>query len=166
MEKIKRKIRLFLISYGSLFALIIGIIIAIIFIIQTLNSMVVIEQNNNKYSSEQYQEEQIEKNTQKEDKECISKFIDYCNNGEIEQAYKMLSNTCKQEKYSTIEKFEKEYVNKVFGINICKYNISKKDNIYIITLTQDMLITGKTDSNIEGKYKIEGVLERKIYIYN
>lgn len=164
MEMIKRKIRLFLVSYGRLFGFTIGIIFIIIFTIQSLNKMV-IKQNNEKYSSEQYQNEQLEKNKQKEEEEYISQFINYCNEGKIEEAYKMLSNTCKQEKYSTIEKFKEEYVDKVFIIKICEHKILKQNNIYIITLTQDILITGKTNSNVEQRYRIiEGVLQKEIYI--
>ena len=161
MEKIKRKIRLFLISYGRLFAFCIGIIFIVIFIIQSLNLMVV-EENDNKYINEEYKE--TNKEYEEEDKEYISKFIDSCNEGEIEQAYEMLSEECKQEKYSTIEEFKKKYIDRVFSIRICKYKILKEGDIYIVTLTQDMIATGKKNSNIEENYRIQGVLERRIYM--
>jgi len=168
MEKIKREIRLFFVYYGKLISFIIGFIAAFILIIQTLNSFAIKqkENNNNQYSQEEYEQKKNEEEKQTKDKEYISQFINYCNDGKIQEAYAMLSNKCKEEKYSTIEEFKKMYVNKVFNINICKYEIIKENNIYIITLTQDMLITGKTNSTIEQKYQVGGVLERKIYIQN
>lgn len=165
MEMIKRKIKLFFVIYGKLFAFVIFAIFILIFIIQTLNSMV-IEENESKYSNEEYLNriETIEK--QEEDKQVILNFINYCNEGKIELAYAMLSEACKIDKYKTIEEFKEKYIDQVFNINICNNNIKEKDNIYMVTLIQDMLLTGKTDSILETSYKIEGVLERKIYVIN
>lgn len=168
MEKVKRGVRLFLVFYGRLLLLIIGIIVLIIFAIQSLNSRV-IEKNNEKYSEEEYQQEQSKKEEIqeeiKEDREYISKFIDFCNEGQIEKAYDMLSDNCKIDKYNTLQEFKEKYIDIVFKIKIYKYEIIRKDDVYINELTQDMLLTGKTDSIIETKYKIEDVLEKRIYIY-
>lgn len=168
MENIKREIRLFFVYYGKLISFIIGFIAVIILIIQSLNVYTIKQKENinNQYSQEEYEQKQEEKEKKTKDKEYISEFIDYCNEGKIQEAYTMLSDKCKEEKYSTIEEFKKMYVNKIFSINICKYEIIKENDIYVITLTQDMLITGKTNSTIEQKYQVSGVLERRIYIQN
>jgi len=137
----------------------------VIFIIQSLNSAV-IKQNDKKYSSVEYQNKVEDNKQKKRDKEFITNFINLCNEGNIEEAYRMLSYKCKEEKFNSIEKFEKEYVNKKFYINICDYKIIKSEDIYTVRLIQDMLVTGKTDCIIETTYKIEGVLENEIYIYN
>jgi len=163
MEKIRREIRLFFVYYGKLFAAIIGIICVVIFIIQSLNSFV-IEQNKDKYSSEEYINEEQKREEVAEDITYISQFIDYCNEGKTARAYAMLSDKSKEETYSTIEEFEEQYINKVFNINIFEYKILENVDTYRIILVQDMLITGSTNSTIEEEYKLIGVLERKIYI--
>ena len=163
MEKIRREIRLFFVYYGKLFAVIIGIICLVIFIIQSLNSFV-IEQEKDKYSSEEYLNEEQKRKEVAEDITYISQFIEYCNEGKTEMAYAMLSEKFKEEKYGTIEEFEEEYINKVFNISICEYQIINNLDTYKIILTQDMLITGSANSKIEQEYKIINLLERKIYI--
>lgn len=166
MEMFKRKIRLFFVSYGRLLAFVIGVIGIIIFGIQGLNSMAAKQNEKKYYSEEDYQrilEQQVE---QELDKKYISQFIDYCNRKEIEQAYNMLSEKCKQEKYNTVKNFEEKYINVLFDINIVDYDILVKDNTYIVTLIQDMLITGKTDSKLETTCTVTGVLEREIYLDN
>lgn len=168
MENIKRKIRLFFITYGRLLFYIIGAIALVILVIQGLNSLVA-EQNSKKMPSINNKESiNIQKQQQetKADKEYISKFINYCNSGKIEEAYDMLSDKNKEENYSSIDDFKNKYINEVFNINICNYEVTKENNAYIVKLTQDMIATGKTNSTKEGKYKIDGVLEQKIYICN
>ena len=60
-----------------------------------------------------------------------------------------------------IVKFE----NKKFNIKVCDYKIKKQeDDTYIITLIEDMIITGKTNSSKETIYKIEGILKNEINI--
>ena len=164
MENIKRSIKLFFVYYGKLFLYIIGNICILIFIIQSANSYV-IKQNEIKYSSQEYKNSIQQKENEKKEKGLISKFIQYCNTNEIDKAYDLLSDECKKEKYKTKEEFLQKYIYKFFYINICEDEILKEEDRYIIYLTQDMLITGKMDSILETKCKIDIQLE-KVYIYD
>lgn len=163
MEKIKRSVRLFFVYYGRLLLYIIGAIILLVLVIQTLNN-IAIEKNakENKITLEEKEEIILEENKKIE---YISNFIECCNTGKIEEAYKMLSKASKG-KYNSIETFKKDYVEDVFNIYICDYKILKKDDIYEVSLTQDMIATGRTDSIKIEKYSLEWVLEPKINIIN
>lgn len=77
----------------------------------------------------------------------------------------MLSETCKREKYSSIQNFSEQYINKIFNIKINDYSIQKANDTYKATLIKDALVTGKTDSTVQTTYKVEGNLEG-IYIIN
>lgn len=90
----------------------------------------------------------------------IENFVSYCNNGEIEQAYSLLSSECKEELYPTIEDFTELYYNKVF--NGEKKNISVENwsnNIYKVEIAGDFLSTGKFDENDIQEDYITIVLE-------
>ena len=82
----------------------------------------------------------------------ISKFLQYCKNGEIENAYNMLSNDCKENEYNTLEKFKEKYISSKFS-KTSIYEIQRWiSNTYKITISEDMLATGKIES---GEKKIE-----------
>lgn len=82
----------------------------------------------------------------------IDNFVEQCNNGNLEQAYSLLSTDCQQELYPTIESFKNNYYDRVF-------NQTKKtalienwiSNIYKIDYTNDILSSGlyDEDSNIQ-----------------
>lgn len=161
---IDRKIRLFFVTYGRLLFICIAIFLLIIFVIQSLDNYVAQQNEGNKLTYEEQIALQQKQDEKKQEREYISKFIDYCNTGKIDEAYSMLSETCKKEKYSTIEKFKSQYINKMFNVYICSYKIKKDDNIYRVILTEDMLVTGKSNSNKETALKIDNILETRIYI--
>ena len=166
--EIKRKIRLFFSTYGESLFKIIGVILVIWLVIRLFNQMAVNNAKERKLQNELTYENQIEneKKNQLEvqEKKIIENFINYCNQKEIEKAYNMLSDTCKQENYPTMEEFKNKYINSVFNMYICDYKIVKNDDIYTVTLVEDMIATGKTNETKEQKYKLVGVLERKIEI--
>lgn len=164
---IKRKIRLFFVSYGNLILFFIGTFLLIVLVIQGLNNIVK-KQNpkNNINITEEKIEIQKKEEQDKEEKEYISKFINYCNNNKIEEAYEMLSEKCKKEKYNNIKQFKNQYIDKVFDIYIYDYKIIKHNNQYKVNLTQDIISTGRIDSVKEEIYLIDGELEPRIYIYN
>jgi hypothetical protein len=89
MENIKREIRLFFVTYGKLFAFIIGIVIAVIFIVQSLNTYVK-EQNEKIYSSVEYKESVKRKEQQIQDRQYISKFIDWLEDLDVDEVPKLL----------------------------------------------------------------------------
>lgn len=169
---IERKIRLFFVSYGKLLFVSITTIAIFIFALKSLDN-IVREKKEAKLKSlaqNQITEEkkyiiQEQKKQIATEKEYIKKFIEYCNIGKVKEAYNMLSETCKREKYSNIQNFREQYINKIFNIKINDYSIQKADNTYKVTLTQDALVTGKANSTVQSTYKIEGNLEG-IYIIN
>ena len=46
--------------------------------------------------------------------EIIDRFISFCNDGKIQEAYQMISNNCKKTMFPTLEDFRKNYYNRVF----------------------------------------------------
>ena len=73
----------------------------------------------------------------------IDNFIDACNEKNIQGAYDLLTNECKEEMYPTLEDFEQAYYNPVFEGT--KKNITVENwihNIYKIEINDDFLSTG------------------------
>lgn len=169
MENMKRNIRLFFVSYGSLLFQIIAIILLIIFGVQALNNKV-IEKNAQYQEKETTKEESIideekEIEKQKEDEKYIAQFIEYCNSGNTEESYNMLSKICKKERFPTKNEFVK-YINEIYSIKIYDYRILEKEDIYTIQLMQDPIATGKQESFKVIKCKIvEELMGDKLYIY-
>ena len=76
----------------------------------------------------------------------VDEFIEFCNNGQIENAYEMLSEECKKNIYPSLEDFTKKYYNKIFSKKRaynCQAWISQGiTHTYRIDFTEDMLATG------------------------
>lgn len=168
MENIRRNIRLFFATYGGLLFQIIGIIVVILFSIMGTNYLykenTQIKIENTLTQVEIQEQDNIKKH--KENISFISKFLDYCNNKNIEEAYNMLSEECIIHNYQTIDKFRDDYVNKLFTYKK-EYKIQEENNLYKITILEGVLESG----NLENRrseicyYKIEeNVLEKAIYI--
>jgi len=85
--------------------------------------------------------------TNEQSKNTIKKFVEYCNNKEIEKAYSMLSEDCKKLIYSDIEKFKTNYIDRIFYI----YRLYTLENwfetlslkTYYIKYTEDILASRK-----------------------
>lgn len=60
-------------------------------------------------SDKKITEKEVEDNSK-----IIKTFIDYCNQKDVESAYNILSDDCKQEVYKTIENFNNTYINQIF----------------------------------------------------
>lgn len=153
-----RKIKLFFVSYGRLLFTIIAVIIGFIYILQNFNNFAK-RQNDLKEEKKVIRQQELKQDN--EIKKIISEFIDYCISGKIDKAYEMLSEKCKKERFTTQEFFKKQYIDNIFNIKICKYDIEKKENFYTVTLTEDMLITGKINSIKQINLVVEN---KKIYI--
>ncbi len=90
-----------------------------------------------------------------EDNNLISKFVEYCNNGNEEEAYKLISDDCKNELYPTVELFKNRYCNGLFNGNK-QYNLQSwinEDNYhtYRVRFTEDFLSTGNYESSQKGQ---------------
>jgi hypothetical protein len=82
----------------------------------------------------------------------IKKFIDYCNQKDVESAYNILSDDCKQEVYKTIENFNNTYINQIFKTpkNYKLELWSQNGNYYTYQITYNEgnpLQTGQVNSN-------------------
>lgn len=82
--------------------------------------------------------------------DVIIKFIELCNNSQVQEAYELLSRDCKEILYPNIEEFTQKYYNKIFsGKKSYTYQawISQSSRYtYRIDFTENMLITGKAAS--------------------
>lgn len=104
---------------------------------------------------------EVSKDKQETNTKIIEQFITYCNNKEIEQAYNLLTDECKEEIFfSNIQYFKQNYVDRVFTTKKM-YSIqswvSGYINTYRITIQDDILSAGKVNSSenkIEDYYTI------------
>lgn len=84
--------------------------------------------------------------------DAIKKFVNFCNSGNVKDAYKMLTSECKESLYNTEEKFSNNYVKKIFdkerSYQIVKWsNINENCEVYKITFSEDPIISGKLGEN-------------------
>ena len=78
----------------------------------------------------------------------INEFVDFCNNGKVEDAYNMLSDSCKEVIFPNIESFKEYYYEKIFNGKNREYTLQNwSENIYIVRFTEDLLSTGKSASS-------------------
>lgn len=105
-------------------------IIALVFIvIQIANAMIKEQKANNqdkvnikseiakditKPTKSIVSDKKISEDIADENQQLISKFVEYCNKKDINNAYNLLSDDCKEEVYSTNELFSNNYINKIF----------------------------------------------------
>ncbi len=146
----------------------IGIIVFIFIILQILNAFVKqsnttsnnkiqinIKDNDNPTQSVITGQELPEKITE-ENIDIIKQFVTYCNNKEIEQAFSLLSDDCKQEYNNNIDIFKSRYYNSIFTTPKT-YNLElwiNYDNNYtykILYYEDNLLATGGAgiDNNFE-----------------
>ena len=73
----------------------------------------------------------------------IKNFIDYCNNGEKENAYNMLTDKCKEDMYPSLQNFVDNYYTNKFSTP--KNYIITKVNAYVykVDLKESSVNTGK-----------------------
>lgn len=77
----------------------------------------------------------------------INEFISYCNKKELQKAYDLLTDECKEQIYNNLETFEQAYYNQVFHGESKNCTIENwNDNIYVIKITDDILATGNSKS--------------------
>lgn len=81
----------------------------------------------------------------------IDNFVAYCNSGNLEQAYNLLTNECKEEMFPNINRFQEIYYKPIFGNGKRTTKIENwYGDIYIIDYNDDALSTGiySSDNNI------------------
>lgn len=109
----------------------------------------IVEESNNKEQAPIIGEN-VPKVEQEDITSVIEQFITYCNRKEIDKAYNLLSEDCKQEVFaSDIENFKKNYTDKIFTSQKI-YNIQPWVNTYAHTykvrILDDVLSTGNATS--------------------
>lgn len=155
---------------------ILGVIIAIILVlcvIRFLNEMAkqsneeTVKNNQNTikqsstYKPEQtvIQGENISSSQQEKNDNVMDNFIQYCNKKEVEKAYNLLTDECKEVIFdSKIQNFEQDYINKIFNTqktySMQSWIQASGSYTYKIKIMEDILSTGKTGDYIEDYYTI------------
>lgn len=90
--------------------------------------------------------ERVDNTSLKKASEIIENFVSACNNGNIEEAYNYLSEDCKSELYTDINKFKSLYYDTIFGG--AKKSASVENwilNTYKVSITDDIMATGNAN---------------------
>lgn len=139
--------------------IIIVLVVAFCFlIIQVLNQMAKeqIKENNNKNKIVSKEEnlpstsiitgEKVKETTTQTNVGIIESFVENCNSNDIEKAYSLLTDGCKEVLFPTKESFINNYYNIIFKeqktIKIENYKNSSNTNTYQVTFYGDVLSTG------------------------
>lgn len=86
----------------------------------------------------------------KEDASIIGQFMEFCNSGNTQEAYNLLSENCKNNVFNTLEQFEQGYYQYVFGGETKIYTILNwEGNTYRVDIMENMLATGKSNNGYE-----------------
>lgn len=97
--------------------------------------------------------EKVKETTTKTNVSIIETFVEKCNANDIESAYNLLTQECKETLFNTKESFINNYYNIIFKqprtIKIENYKNSSKTNTYQVTFYEDTLSTG----NMSGSNK-------------
>lgn len=106
--------------------------------------------------------------------ETINKFFSYCNGGQIQNAYALLTDECKKQMYPKIKNFQESYYKRIFNNGKAEISVENWiDNIYKVKFGKDILSTGvynkddiRTDyitveeiENSEKKLNINGYIK-------
>lgn len=107
----------------------------------------------------------VGKSTLTKAQDVLDKFYDACNNQNIEEAYAMLTDECKELVYPNLEIFTSNYYNNVFNGVTKAYSFQNwYDNTYYVTIKEDALSTGKVTSNENAKYDYVTIVDDKLNI--
>lgn len=83
----------------------------------------------------------------KKDTEVINEFVNYCNEGDINSAYNLLTDECKEEMFSTVEDFYDIYYLEIFKGERKIHTIENwSGNIYQVRFSGDILSTGNINN--------------------
>lgn len=96
----------------------------------------------------------VSENKLKNDVEIINEFVKYCNEGNVESAYQIITDECKEEMFPTIQDFNNIYYSKIFNGQSRNYTVENWiGNVYQVRYTEDILSTGNiNNSNTKNDY--------------
>jgi len=141
------------------------IIIGIIFILLCIKGLNKIYE----YDEEKLQKQNIEQNNQTIEKteviyttesnsieQTMESFVNYCNKKELNNAYKMLTDECKNAMFPTVGDFERIYINNVYNVQreyqMIQWNTDENKYTYQVRLYGDILALGTSNSYLEELY--------------
>lgn len=129
--------------------------------------------NNSTYSKEVVTDksaitgETISESKLKKASEIINDFLNYCNDGNYNEAYDVLTDECKEEMYPTIEDFKKIYYDNTFGGEKKSFTIENwMDNTYHVNISENSLATGKISEDNTKQDYITVIEKDKTYKLN
>lgn len=91
--------------------------------------------------------------------DIIQRFVNFCNQGQINEAYEMLTNDCKQALFPTIEDFRANYINDIFTQ---EKTIKVETSIYDNSILKVTFYNGNILAT--GGYQTEDVLQDYICV--
>lgn len=167
-----QKIRLWYSSHRKKIWITVGIIAAVIVFVQLLNFFVSkVDKNDNEIPRLEEMEEntisEIKNETNidlettqsvitgeslpekqlKEELSVIGNFFEFCNQKKLQEAYNLLSDECKSQMYNSLEIFEQTYYQDVFAGEKKIFSAENWiDNTYKVSITEDILATGKSNN--------------------
>ncbi len=93
----------------------------------------------------------VSEQTQETNTNLIQTFVQFCTEGNVGQAYSMLSEECKKNMYADIETFRQNYYDKIFTtkreISIQSWINEANIQIYKVKYLNNALAEGKIDDN-------------------
>ena len=105
----------------------------------------------------------VSQETKEEQMEEIKKFVDFCNNKEIDKAYEMITDDCKNIFYPTVNDFTEKYYNTYFNtqkmVMLQSWMTEGDYSTYRVNYTEaDVMSTGNiSDSQIETYITVEEI---------
>ena len=143
------------------------IIVFAFFVIKSLNSYYEaveerkkIEINENAANNKENKEQELTEKDYTTESDSIettmASFVNYCNNREIENAYKMLTDECKNAMFPTVDLFENIYIKNVYNVQrqyeLTKWSTDGNKTTYFVKLYEDMLATGNINGSTQEYY--------------
>lgn len=170
-NKVVRKINQ---NLGTIIFAILVLVFVFVFIIAKAFNLIenaTLRNNNNKVNSQQEQvsyltDAVIDNKTAASNKNILNEFIEACNNKDVNTAYNLLSDDCKQEFYKTEDIFSKYYIEKNFSIprtyQIQAVATEDKTATYLLSLEEDIMVSGSVNDNNTVKDYITLTSDNKI----
>lgn len=156
------KIIRFINKNRGMIILVIAIIIFILLIIRVLNNINIMNKQNDKDNDSNLSKEVrkskdsiitdtvINNDKAEYNYELITNFVEFCNNNDIEQAYNLLTEECKENIYPSIENFNENYIQVIFKekkqMDIQSWIKNGDRYTYLVKFTEDIISSGNADS--------------------
>lgn len=156
------------------FFIIIAIVLIVFFILRILNNKAIVDTENAKIEYERIKSQYsnidrsnitaLSENSNDKlnesidvDRNVLDEFFEFCNKKDVESAYNLLTDECKELVYPNIESFKKLYYNPIFNGKQKIYYAQSwimvgSTYTYEVTIMNDYLSTGKKDGDVIKDY--------------